>query len=111
MLVLGVRSGEYITIGQDIVIQVVKAGEVTRLAVQAPRECPVVRGKLVESSGGAPDCIRNLPIHQDSNRTGTRPGPCLNSTIHPCGPEGRNRPGISKIKEKSLCVFSTTSWR
>ena len=38
MLVLGVRSGEYITIGQDIVIQVVKAGEVTRLAVQAPRE-------------------------------------------------------------------------
>ena len=45
MLVLGVRSGEYITIGQDIVIQVVKAGEVTRLAVQAPRECPVVRGK------------------------------------------------------------------
>ena len=36
MLVLGVRSGEYITIGQDIVIQVVKAGEVTRLAVQAP---------------------------------------------------------------------------
>ena len=37
MLVLGVRSGEYITIGQDIVIQVVKAGEVTRLAVQAPR--------------------------------------------------------------------------
>ena len=60
MLVLGVRSGEYITIGQDIVIQVVKAGEVTRLAVQAPRECPVVRGKLVESSGGAPDCIRKL---------------------------------------------------
>ena len=38
MLVLGVRSGEYITIGQDIVIQVVKAGEVTRLAGQAPRE-------------------------------------------------------------------------
>ena len=40
MQVLGVRSGEYITIGQDIVIQVVKSGEVTRLAVQAPRECP-----------------------------------------------------------------------
>ena len=89
MLVLGVRSGEYITIGQDIVIQVVKAGEVTRLAVQAPRECPVVRGKLVESSGGAPDCIRKLrqkktPPHasrfkQDRDETGA----CLNSTIHP----------------------------
>ena len=71
MLVLGVRSGEYITIGQDIVIQV---------AVQAPRECPVVRGKLVESSGGAPDCIRKLrqkktPPHtsrfkQDRDETG-----------------------------------------
>ena len=80
MLVLGVRSGEYITIGQDIVIQVVKAGEVTRLAVQAPRECPVVRGKLVEASGGAPDCIRKLrqkktPPHtsrfkQDRDETG-----------------------------------------
>ena len=78
MLVLGVRSGEYITIGQDIVIQVVKAGEVTRLAVQAPRECPVVRGKLVESSGGGP--IRKLrqkktPPHtsrfkQDRDETG-----------------------------------------
>ena len=76
MLVLGVRSGEYITIGQDIVIQVVKAGEVTRLAVQAPRECPVVRGKLVESSGGAPDCIqKKTPPHtsrfkQDRDETG-----------------------------------------
>ena len=30
MLVLGVRSGEYITIGQDIVIQVVKAGDAAR---------------------------------------------------------------------------------
>ena len=89
MLVLGVRSGEYITIGQDIVIQVVKAGEVTRLAVQAPRECPVVRGSWWSPAAGRPtasvSCARrrHLPIHQDSNRTGTRPGPCLNSTIHP----------------------------
>ena len=31
MLVLGVRSGEYITIGQDIVIQVVKADCIRKL--------------------------------------------------------------------------------
>lgn len=45
MLVLGVRSGEYITIGQDIVIQVVKAGEVTRLAGSGAQGVPCGAGK------------------------------------------------------------------
>ena len=60
MLALTVRSGEYITIGPDIVVQVIKAGEITRLAIQAPRELNIARSKNLEQAGETPECIQRL---------------------------------------------------
>lgn len=60
MLALTVRSGEYITIGPDIVVQVIKAGEITRLAIEAPRELSIARSKNLEEAGETPECIQRL---------------------------------------------------
>lgn len=60
MLALTVHSGEYITIGPDIVVQVLKTGEITRVAIDAPKELNIVRSKLVEAGGDAPACIQRL---------------------------------------------------
>ena len=53
MLSLQLKSGDYITIGKDVVVQVFKqSGPDFRVAVKAPREVPVLRGELLERGGG-----------------------------------------------------------
>ena len=57
MLSLNLKDGEYLTIGEDIVIQVFTNSTV-RLAVQAPREMTILRGEVLERSGeDRPDCV------------------------------------------------------
>ena len=60
MLSLTVRAGDYVTIGEDVVVQVVKAGEVCRLAIQAPKEMNIKRAKVLEQEGETPECIQKL---------------------------------------------------
>jgi len=59
MLCLSLLPGEYLTIGEDIVLQYEQtAGERCKLVIQAPREIPVVRGEVRERSGEKrPDCV------------------------------------------------------
>lgn len=53
MLFLALTPGDYLTIGDDVVIQLDKlAGNRCKLAVQAPKEVPVLRGKVLERAGG-----------------------------------------------------------
>ena len=57
MLSLQLKDGEYLTIGEDIVIQVF-ANSTVRLAVQAPRDMTVLRGEVLERNGEErPDCV------------------------------------------------------
>lgn len=52
MLFLQLKSGEYLTIGEDIVIQVFReTGDKIRVAVKAPREMSVLRGEVLERTG------------------------------------------------------------
>ncbi len=60
MLALSVREGDYVTIGDDIVVQVLKAGSVFRLAIDAPRSMAIERAKVRESSTPPPECIRRV---------------------------------------------------
>ncbi len=61
MLAVSVQEGDYITIGDDIVIQIyAQKGKLTRIAIDAPREMPVVRSKLVEEQGAPPECMKRL---------------------------------------------------
>lgn len=60
MLTLRLKSGEYLTIGDDIAIQVFRqAGDSVEVAVKAPREIPVLRGEVLERSGKRPAGLRD----------------------------------------------------
>ncbi|MCT4543229.1 MAG: carbon storage regulator [Vallitalea sp.] len=50
MLVLGRKPGEYVMIGDEIKVEVVKSkdGDL-RLAIDAPRDIQIVRGEIYES--------------------------------------------------------------
>jgi carbon storage regulator CsrA len=61
MLALSVKAGEYITIGPDITIQVLKVGDLCRVAIDAPRELTVERAKIHEAKGGqVPESIKRV---------------------------------------------------
>lgn len=52
MLSLQLRSGEYLTIGDDVAVQVFKQnGSAFRVEVKAPREVPILRGAVRERQG------------------------------------------------------------
>ena len=60
MLSLQLKSGEYLTIGDDIVVQVFEQGGAIRVAVKAPRELPILRGEVHD--GQRPDgLLRQRP--------------------------------------------------
>lgn len=49
MLVLGRKPGEYVMIGTNIKVKVIKSEEGDlRLAIEAPNNITIVRGELVE---------------------------------------------------------------
>ena len=52
MLSLQMKSGDYVTIGNQVVVQVFKeSGPQFRVSIKAPREVPIVRGKVLERDG------------------------------------------------------------
>ncbi|MCI8455339.1 MAG: carbon storage regulator [Lachnospiraceae bacterium] len=52
MLSLQMKSGEYLTIGDHVVVQVFKeSGPQFRVSIQAPKEVSIVRGKVLEREG------------------------------------------------------------
>ncbi len=60
MLALTVREGEYVTIGNDIVVQVLKTGDTFRIAIEAPRSMKIERSKVCEMNGNVPECIQRV---------------------------------------------------
>ncbi len=63
MLCLSLSPGEYLTIGEDVVVQFDRAaGDRCKLVIQAPREFSVVRGEVRERKGEKrPDFIFDKP--------------------------------------------------
>ena len=59
MLFLQLKTGEYMTIGDNVVVQLSDASSShCKLMIEAPREVPVVRGELLERAGGSrPECV------------------------------------------------------
>ncbi len=59
MLSLQLKSGEYLTIGDQIAVQIFEQGNSTfRVAVKAPREIPILRGEVRERTEARPDGLR-----------------------------------------------------
>jgi carbon storage regulator len=46
MLVLSRRQGEKITIGDDIVITILRTGKLTRVGIEAPKDVKIRRAEL-----------------------------------------------------------------
>ena len=71
MLSLQLKDGEYLTIGEDIVIQVFTNSTI-RVAVQAPKDLTVLRGEVLERNGeDRPDCVF-APKAQSTPNTRTK---------------------------------------
>lgn len=59
MLSLNLKSGEYLTIGDNITMQVFhQTSSQIRVAIQAPREVPILRGEVHERTGERPAGLR-----------------------------------------------------
>lgn len=60
MLCITMRKDDYITLGDSIVIQVEQLNnERVHLNINAPREVAILRGEVLERSGGKrPDCVK-----------------------------------------------------
>ena len=55
MLSLQLKSGDYLTIGENVVVQAFSlSGGFVRLAIKAPREVPILRGEVLERTGQRP---------------------------------------------------------
>ncbi len=63
MLSLGLKQGEYLTIGDNVVVQLDRiTGDRCKLVIEAPRQIPVVRGTVLEREGGErPECVFDAP--------------------------------------------------
>jgi len=63
MLCLNLNQGDYITIGEDVVVLMDRiSGDRCRMMIQAPREVPVLRGEVLERAGGQrPSCVFDTP--------------------------------------------------
>ena len=63
MLSLQLRTGDYMTIGEDVVVQLSDiSGDRCKLVIKAPREIPIIRGELLERGGGErPECVLEMP--------------------------------------------------
>ena len=52
MLCLNLSPGEYLTIGENVVVQMDRiSGESCKLMIQAPREISILRGEVLEPDG------------------------------------------------------------
>jgi carbon storage regulator len=58
MLSLGRNPGEYVMIGDNVVVQVVSMDGELRLAIDAPKEMMIQRGEIYEKEHKRPGCIR-----------------------------------------------------
>ena len=57
MLCLNLMPGEYMTIGDSVVVQLDRiAGDRCKLMIDAPREIPILRGEVLERIGGDRNC-------------------------------------------------------
>ena len=57
MLMLGRNPEEYVVIGDDIVVKVVSVDGDLKLAIDAPKDMPILRGEVYEKTHKPPKCI------------------------------------------------------
>lgn len=69
MLTLGLRSGEYIVIGDNIVIKAVQVDNQVQLAIEAPRDMAILREAVYEQTHPTPEYIVRLQERDRKKRS------------------------------------------
>lgn len=96
MLSLQLKSGDYLTIGEDVVVQVFKGtGSQFRVSVKAPRQVPILRGEIRERSGDRrpQGLLEHPPKKSPSTQAPRRPPAGKAGPAHRRPPPGRPGPG------------------
>ena len=60
MLTLGIRPGEYIVIGDNIVVKAVQLENQIQLGIEAPKDVTILRDSVYEQTHPTPRCITRL---------------------------------------------------
>ena len=82
MLSLQMKSGDYVTIGENVVVQVFRdSGPQFRISIKAPKEIPIMRGAVLERAGQErpvrKKALRNrsgLPVSWKNWQNARKPG-------------------------------------
>ncbi len=75
MLVLGTNIGEYVVIDDRVVVRVIRLNGDIKLAIDAPKEMPIVRGEVYERTHPRPAVIENDRRHYSRPRKNYAAGP------------------------------------
>lgn len=69
MLSLNLKSGEYLTIGENIAVQIFEqSGSSFRVSIKAPREIRILRGAVHERAGERPEGLHSRRPQSPSER-------------------------------------------
>ena len=107
MLCISMRAGDYFTVGKDTVVQFDRlTGDRVHLTINAPREVPILRGDVLERSGGqrpgcvldtSPRYVRQLPWNHAKKQALAE----LRQALDRMG----DRPEVRTAREKLNCIF------
>lgn len=108
MLALQLKTGDYMTIGEDVVVQLDHiSGDRCKLMIKAPRDMAILRGEVLERTGGErPECVFDTPRrHRQEvvwNRSKTR---ALNSIRLLLGQMDSADPDVKTLKRQLDFIF------
>ena len=69
MLTFRIKSGDYITIGENVVVQIFERPRSNfEVSIKAPREVPIFRSEIYERTENRPDGIKEKRIPSPSER-------------------------------------------
>ena len=107
MLRISMKVGEYFTVGDDTVVQFSHlTGERAQLTINAPREVPILRGQVLERTGGqrpacvmeqSPRYVKQLPWNPAKKRALTE----MRETLAQMG----DSPETALLREKLDYIF------
>ena len=108
MLSLQLKTGDYMTIGEDVVVQLDHiSGDRCKLMIEAPREMAILRGEVLERTGGErPECVLDGPRrHRQEviwNRSKTQ---ALNSIRLLLGQMDSANPNVKALRRQLDFIF------
>ena len=107
MLCISLLPGDYFTVGKDTVVQFDRlTGDRVHLTINAPREVPILRGDVLERSGGqrpgcvldtSPRYVRQLPWNHAKKQALAE----LRQALDRMG----DSPEVRTAREKLNCIF------